>query len=85
MSRPEHSGASHEILVDARGLEHPEPMERVLAALDRLRPGEYIRFLIHREPVPLYAILAARGCAFQISDLAEGCFELLIEHKTEPA
>ena len=29
-----------EIVVDGRGLEHPEPLERVLAALDTLQPGQ---------------------------------------------
>jgi uncharacterized protein (DUF2249 family) len=44
-----------EIVVDGRGLEPPEPMERVLAALDGLQPGQWVRFLIHRQPYPLYA------------------------------
>lgn len=67
------------VLVDARWLEPPEPMERVLAALALLRPGERVRFLIHREPVPLYAILDAAGCAFTVSPIGDGCFELMIE------
>lgn len=70
---------SNEILVDARRLEPPEPMERVLAALALLRPGQQVRFLIHREPVPLYAILNDAGCTFTVSPIADGCFELRIE------
>jgi uncharacterized protein (DUF2249 family) len=46
-----------EIVVDGRGLEHPEPLERVLAALDELATGQALRFLIHRQPYPLYDIL----------------------------
>jgi hypothetical protein len=47
-----------EILVDARGLEPPEPMEKVLQPLDLLRPVQSIRLLLHREPFPLYPLLA---------------------------
>jgi hypothetical protein len=50
-----------EILVDGRGLEPPEPMEKVMQALALLRPGQHIRFLLHREPFPLYPLLAERG------------------------
>ena len=54
---PEHRMNLPEIVVDGRGLEPPEPMERVLAALDELQPGQRVRFLIHRQPYPLYDIL----------------------------
>lgn len=50
-----------EILLDARGLEPPEPMDRVMQTLALLRPGQSIRLLLHREPFPLYLILADRG------------------------
>lgn len=50
-----------EILLDARGLEPPEPMDRVMQTLALLRPGQSIRLLLHREPFPLYPILADRG------------------------
>ncbi len=52
---------SDEILIDARWLRPPEPMEMVLHALDQLRPGQSIRMLLHREPFPLYPLLAERG------------------------
>jgi hypothetical protein len=55
------SAPANEILVDARGLEPPEPMEKVMRVLALLRPGQSIRMLLHREPFPLYAILAERG------------------------
>ncbi|HEX8980298.1 MAG TPA: DUF2249 domain-containing protein [Parasulfuritortus sp.] len=73
-----------EVLVDARWLEPPEPMERVLAALDLLRPGQQVRFLIHREPLPLYAVLGERGCRWQVRPIEDGCFELLIEAAARP-
>jgi uncharacterized protein (DUF2249 family) len=68
----------NEILVDARGLEPPEPMERVMQTLDLLRPGQTIRMLLHREPFPLYAILAERGYRHDTRMEADGSYVILI-------
>jgi uncharacterized protein (DUF2249 family) len=67
-----------DILIDTRGLEPPEPMERVLAALDSLQPGQRIRFLIHRQPLPLYNILRRHHYQFSTTTLEDGSFEILI-------
>ena len=67
-----------EVLVDARWLPPPEPMEKLLLALDRLRPGQHIRFLLHREPYPLYGILETRGYSHRTHLFADGCCEILI-------
>lgn len=67
-----------DILVDGRWLEPPEPMERVLGALDRLKTGERVRFLIHREPLPLYPMLKRLGCRHEARMLDDGSFEILI-------
>lgn len=68
-----------EVLVDARWLEPPEPMEKVLLAVDLLRPGQHIRFLLHREPYPLYDMLANMGFRYRTRLTDDGCFEILIE------
>ena len=67
-----------EIVVDGRGLEHPEPLERVLAALDTLQPGQQLRFLIHRQPYPLYDILRRHHYRYEVTEVADGSFEILI-------
>ena len=67
-----------EIVVDGRGVEPPEPMERVLAALDRLEPGQQVRFLIHRQPYPLYDILRRYHYRYETTAVADGHFEILI-------
>ena len=67
-----------EIVVDGRGLEPPEPLERVLAALDDLQPGQRVRFLIHRQPYPLYDILNRHHYTYTIETRADGHFEILI-------
>ena len=67
-----------EILVDARGLEPPEPMERVMQTLSLLRPGQAIRLLLHREPFPLYPLLAERGDRHATRMEADGSYVILI-------
>ena len=73
-----------EVLVDGRWRMPPEPMEQVLAALDQLRPGQRIRFLLHREPYPLYGILKEMGYSHTTHPLADDCYEILIEARREP-
>lgn len=73
-----------EILVDARWLEPPEPMEKVMQALALLRPGQTIRLLLHREPFPLYAILAEKGYRHSTQMQADGSYVILIEPASTP-
>lgn len=47
--------------LDDRHLDPPEPMVRILAALERLSPGDVLSALLCREPVFLIAELAKRG------------------------
>lgn len=53
-----------ETLLDVSMLEPPEPMERVLAAVDELKRGDYLHLLHRREPFPLYPILEEMGFAY---------------------
>ncbi len=66
------------VVLDARGLEAPEPMERVLTALELLRPGQGLHFLIHREPLPLYGVLASHGYPYTAESLGDGNFAVWI-------
>lgn len=70
--------ALNDLIVDARGLDPPEPMERILDALAILRKGQRVRLRIHREPFPLYRLLQQNGYAWQTTRDAERDFELLI-------
>jgi hypothetical protein len=38
-----------------------------------------VRFLIHREPLPLYPILGQMGYVHRASLLPDGCYQILIE------
>lgn len=77
--------AINEILIDARGLEPPEPMERVMQALALLRPGQGIRFLLHREPFPLYPLLAERGYRHETRMADDGSYVILIRQANTSA
>jgi hypothetical protein len=70
-----------ELIVDARGLEPPEPMDKALAGLASLVRGQRMRFKIHREPYPLYRILQQNDYAWEVGKDAEGSFEILIWEK----
>lgn len=66
------------IMLDVRGLEPPEPMERVLGALSTLGPGEKLLMIIDRQPRPLYRILLNNGYDYRETFKPEGIFEILI-------
>jgi uncharacterized protein (DUF2249 family) len=67
-----------EKILDARGMEPPEPMERTLEALDELLPGQRLRLLLPREPHPLYGILDRNGYRHQTEPQPDGHFAILI-------
>jgi uncharacterized protein (DUF2249 family) len=49
------------VKLDNRDLEPPEPMVRILAAAEKLEPGETLSALLRREPVFLFPQLEKRG------------------------
>ena len=60
-----------EILIDVRELEHPEPLEKVMAAVNTLTLGEYIHMIHRKLPRPLLNILKNNGFAYQFTEEAE--------------
>jgi iron-sulfur cluster repair protein YtfE (RIC family) len=64
--------------LDVRGLEPPEPFMRIMKALTSA-PEKPLRVLIHREPFPLYDVLAEQGFGHRSRALEDGSFEILIE------
>lgn len=67
-----------EIALNVCGLEPPEPLERVLDALANLAPGQRVRMLIDREPLPLYRILRNNGYEYSAHCRDDYLFEILI-------
>lgn len=64
--------------LDNRGLLPPEPMIRILEALEHLKPGEVLEAINEREPMFLYPELEKRGAAIRTEKRPDGAFQLLI-------
>lgn len=71
----------NKIMLDVRGLEPPEPLERVLDALSQLREGQQLCMSIDREPFPLYRILDNNGFDHQTNSMPDFSYEVLIWHR----
>jgi hypothetical protein len=69
-----------EQVLDLRGLEPPEPLLRVFAALDAA-PERPLRARFAREPFPLYPMLRAGGWTHRTLAQRDGCVEVLISRR----
>lgn len=49
------------VLIDARAMLPPEPLERALAALDLLKCNDVLTLILNQQPLPLLRILADSG------------------------
>ena len=58
--------------VDARGLEPPEPMLRILSAVEGLAAGGVLRARTDRRPLHLLSELEARGVSHECQEQADG-------------
>ncbi|HLI94631.1 MAG TPA: DUF2249 domain-containing protein [Candidatus Baltobacteraceae bacterium] len=66
------------VLLDNRGLSPPEPMLRILSALETLAPGGEIVAQMDRRPIFLFPELDERGCTYACDAAAEGGYVLTI-------
>jgi uncharacterized protein (DUF2249 family) len=64
--------------VDARGLEPPQPMVKIIESLASLPPGGSLRARTDRRPLHLYAQLEARGFIGETEEQSDGSFVTLI-------
>lgn len=60
------------IELDNRGLQPPEPMVRILAALKELGDGDELFAHMDREPMLLYPELERRGFAWDFAETGDG-------------
>lgn len=72
------------VRIDVSGLEPPEPMVQVLAALRVLRADEYLVIAHRREPVPLYDLLPGLGFQRRTRPGTATEFEVLVWRAGEP-
>ena len=71
--------------LDARGLEPPLPMVRVLERIETLGPGDTLEVLLERRPLFLYPQLEARGFTHQTDEPAPGVVRVRIRHAEGPS
>lgn len=64
--------------IDNRGLLPPEPMVRILAAVENLSKGDVLSALLDREPVFLFPELQRRGHAWRGGSTADGVYALSV-------
>lgn len=74
------SGDSDDAMVelDVRGLEPPEPLERVMSAAEQLAYGGILKVRHHREPLILFDVLAERGFAYRSEPIHSEEWEIRI-------
>ena len=65
--------------LDARGLEPPEPLVRILAALEALAPGRRLRAITDREPCHLFGEAEARGFRHDSREQPNGSWVTVLE------
>ena len=70
----EEAGPTSFIEVDARGLEPPQPLVKILEALAGLPAGAGLRARTDRRPMHLYAHLEERGFVGETSEQTDGSF-----------
>lgn len=72
---------SREIVLDVRGMEPPEPLERVLETVDLFTPGDRLKVIINCRPLPLFRMLERNGYAYREEPGAESLYEITIWQK----
>ena len=70
-----------ELVLDVRGMEPPEPLERVLETVDRFVPGDRLKLIIDCRPVPLFRMLERNGFTYREEPGAESLYEITIWQK----
>ena len=73
--------AVRSLVVDVRGLEPPEPMVRILHAVERLKAGETIEVLHERRPLFLYPQLDERGFKHETDEPEAGVVRIRIRRR----
>jgi uncharacterized protein (DUF2249 family) len=79
---PVHEPAGPDVLqLDVRGLEPPQPMVRVLEALDTLGPGQRLEVVHDRRPLFLYPQLDAQGFVHETEEPGPGLVRITIRRR----
>lgn len=71
------------IMVDCRELFPPEPMIKVLKAVEKMKDDEAVLMLHRHNPVHLFAKLDEKSMKYQIKELNDGSIQFLIWRDTK--
>jgi uncharacterized protein (DUF2249 family) len=72
--RDDRIGKAAVVEIDARGLEPPEPLVRILESLAKLPAGAILRARTDRRPMHLYAQVEERGFRARSQEESDGSF-----------
>jgi uncharacterized protein (DUF2249 family) len=76
---PRVCGGTPVLDVDARGLEPPQPLEKILEALGRLPEGVRLRARTDRRPMHLFARVEERGYKWTSEEQSDGSFVTYVQ------
>jgi tRNA 2-thiouridine synthesizing protein A len=65
-------------ILDCRGLHPPEPLVRILSAVDTMSESDVIEAWLDRRPLMLFAELDERGFAYRCSRRSDGTYTVRI-------
>ncbi|MDY0072585.1 MAG: DUF2249 domain-containing protein [Thauera sp.] len=65
-------------IIDARGMEPPEPFERAMEALADLEAGQQFTLLLDRLPHPLIRLLERDGYRHEVTFRDDGAVAMII-------
>jgi uncharacterized protein (DUF2249 family) len=72
---------ARQITLDVRGMQPPQPLERVLETIDDFSPGDRLCLVIDCYPQPLFRILERNGFAYREAPGVESLYEITIWRK----
>lgn len=70
-----------DIVIDARSMQPPEPLERALTALDLLGSDGKLTLILNRRPYPLLGVLATNGYRWTEGQADNGGLSYLISKR----
>lgn len=65
-------------IIDCRALPPPEPLIKVMQAVEQMQPGDTIKMLHRQKPCLLLPKLEERGLQYELKEFDDGSIELLI-------
>ena len=72
----------NKIFLDARGMEHPQPLQISLSHLQSMSNEEYLYMLNIRKPIPLLEIAKERGFIYFTHQDSSEIWHILISKKS---